>query len=226
MPGGLGPGRMVIGRDVVASIVPAGKTAYRAGLSSFPDAPGDVMRVAQNYSYYLGSTASDVGMIGAAYATGGTAPAVIAFGETLLNNLAGGAQRDRDRQARANYFGQLAAGGNVAAAQILLGAIPNVSGNEQPMWQAWIDQLSSSQSGQATLAAARAAGPYWLPGSTDTVTNYPQLKNYVAQWQAAHPLSAAGPAAAVAAVTKSAAFPWIVGLGILGAVVALRGRRR
>jgi hypothetical protein len=94
---------------------------------------------------------------------------------------------DDARQARADYFGNLAVAGNVAAARILLGGTLNTSGNEAPMWQAWIDAARLTPLGLQTVQAAQYFGAWWPVGSTDTVDSYPIMKKFVAQWAAANP---------------------------------------
>lgn len=165
---------------------------------------------------------TDVAQIGAATAAGGP----IAGGAVLIQDLSSifssGSQRDAQRAARANYFGNLAVAGNVGAAQIILGALaPNVSGNEIPMWQVWYNQLTNSQSGQSVLAQAKSLGPYWPVGSTDTVTNYPIMKQFAQNWANAHPL------ANVTASAKAALgspVVWAVGAAAVLGVILLRRR--
>jgi hypothetical protein len=103
----------------------------------------------------------------------------------------GGSAVDAARAARVQYFLNQANQGNVAAAQIIIGAIPNVAGNEDPMWESAIDQLRSSAAGSNVLAAAQALGPYWPVGSSDTAQSYPIMRSFTANW-AAHnaPLTA------------------------------------
>jgi hypothetical protein len=157
------------------------QTAYTAGLSYFPD-----------YSYGaepLGDIATDAGaLIGGA--VGG--PAGAAGGGAvggLIQRWVGGSAVDQQRQARVNYFAQLAGNGNVAAMQLILGAPNNVSGNEQTMW---VNAAAAVRSvAPDVYAAAQAAGPAWLTGSGDTATNYPAMKNFVQTWAAQHPVSTA-----------------------------------
>jgi len=219
MPGALAPGR----KEIRLGAVP--RTAYDAGLSYFPDRPEQRARIGDYYT--------DAALI-APIPIVGTAGAALATGAGIYQSiLGGGSAIDQQRQARANYFGQLAMQGNVAAAQILLGAIPNVSGNEQPYWQNWITQLNASTSGQGTLQQAQALGPWWPVGSSDTVTNYPIMKNFVAQWASAHPLTtvAGNIATGVGAAARSSVTPWLLaGGGALALVFLLgspqRSRRR
>jgi hypothetical protein len=148
--------------------VETARDQYAAGLSYFPDRPVG-----------FGVSVTDV----AQFVPGGsTVAAGVNFASDIYSSIAGGSQRDQQRQARAAYFGQLALQGNVYAAQILLGALPNVSGNEQPFWQNWINQLGGTSTGQDTLKQAQQLGPYWLQNSTDTVTSYPLLRAYAARW--------------------------------------------
>lgn len=89
---------------------------------------------------------------------------------------------DDARQARADYFGQLANAGNVAAARILIGGTQNTSGNEAPMWQVWIDACKQTPIGLQTMQAAEYLGAWWPVGSSDTATNYPIMRAFVAAW--------------------------------------------
>jgi hypothetical protein len=216
MPGALAPGR----KEIRLGDVPRRPmTAYDAGLSYFPDSPWQRSRIGDYYT--------DAALV-APIPVIGTTAALLSTGAGIYQSVFGGGSAiDQQRQARANYFGQLAMQGNVAAAQILLGAIPNVSGNEQPMWQNWISQLSASAAGQQTLQRAQSLGPWWPVGSSDTVANYPIMKNFVAQWAAANPLStiAANVSTGVGAVARSGVAPWLlVGGGVL-AFVLLSGKR-
>jgi hypothetical protein len=100
---------------------------------------------------------------------------------------------DDARQARADYFGQLAVLGNVAAARIVLGGTQNTSGNEQPDWFGWVDAMKGTPLGLQTFQAAYNLGAWWPVGSSDTVDNYPIMKKFVADWAKANP----GPAPAI-----------------------------
>jgi hypothetical protein len=182
MPGALAPGR----KEIRLAAVPRRlvQTSYDQGLSHFPDRPWQRAP--------LGATSlTNVAPLVAPIPYVGPLANIAAGAYTAYSTIFGdGSARDQQRGARASYFGQLAMQGNVAAAQILLGAISNVSSNEAPMWQNWISQLNASSAGQQTLQQAQALGPWWPVGSSDTVTNYPIMKNFVAQWDAQHPFSA------------------------------------
>jgi hypothetical protein len=246
MPGRAAPvPPAVLARLYAAAGAEPSRSPYRAGLSAFPERPTNARFTHANFGAYdltpirfggysltpprFGDTSTavqvgtDVAQIGAATAAGGPiAGGVVAISD-LASAFSSGSQRDAQRAARANYFGNLAVGGNVAAAQILLGAVaPNVSGNELPMWQTWINQLQASASGQQTLAAARQLGPYWPVGATDTVTNYPILKNFAQQWANQHPFSNVSPGS----VVGSLASPMVLGLGAAAVVAFLLLRRR
>jgi hypothetical protein len=116
---------------------------------------------------------------------------------------------DDARQARADYFGNLARNGNVAAARIIIGGTQNTSGNESPIWSAWIDALRQTPLGLQTLQAAQYLGAWWPVGSSDTTDNYPIMRAFVAAWAAdnkiAPPPIVATPQAAP--VTQPAAIP-------------------
>jgi len=94
---------------------------------------------------------------------------------------------DDARRARADYFGQLAVHGNVAAARIVIGGTQNTSGNEQPYWSSWIDAMAQTPIGLQTLQAAQYLGAWWPVGSSDTVDSYPIMQKFVADWATANP---------------------------------------
>jgi hypothetical protein len=239
------PGRSApVPPSVVARLFAAADPAYRSGLSAFPERPTSARFTAANFGSYdltpirfgrytltpprFGDTSTavtvgtDAAEIAAATATGGPIAGGVVAVKDLSSMFSSGSTRDAQRAARANYFGNLAIAGNVAAAQIILGAlVPNVSGNEIPMWQVWENQLTASASGQQTLTAAKALGPYWPVGSTDTVTNYPTLKAFAQNWANQHPLSNVS-----AAISSSLSSPvvWAIGAAIVG-VILLRRRR-
>jgi hypothetical protein len=199
------------------------RSPFRAGLSYFPERPGDAVANQANFGGF-GISATDVATVGAGVATGGVGGGIIAGITDLASAFSDGSTRDKQRAARANYFGNLAVGGNVAAAQLILGAlVPNVSGNELPMWQSWLSQLQSSTQGQATLAAARQLGPYWPVGSSDTVTDYPIMKNFAATWAAQHPLAniPASVSGAASAIAQNP-LPWLIGAGAIALLVFRR----
>jgi hypothetical protein len=163
------------------------QSAYDAGLSYFPDyalAPSPL-------GFDLSTIASDVGgAIG--FATGGPAGAVAGStgASAIFGQITGGTAVDQARQARVNYFANLASQGNVAAMQLILGAPPNVSGNEQQMWVNAANALRTAA--PDVYSAALQAGPAWLTNSGDTATNYPAMRQFVQTWAAQHPFTAAG----------------------------------
>lgn len=157
------------------------QTAYTAGLSYFPD-----------YSFAaepLGDIAVDGGALVGGAVAGPVGATAGAYAGSLIQRWIGGNAVDQQRQARVNYFAQLAGNGNVGAMQLILGGPDNVSGNEQQMW------LNAAAAVKAAApdvyAAAQAAGPVWLVGSGDTATNYPAMKNFVQTWAAQHPFQTA-----------------------------------
>jgi hypothetical protein len=234
MPGRVAPANPAEVARLYAAAEPS-RSPFRRGLSYFPERPGAPVFNNANFGAYvnfgayarpglgdISTVVTDGAGIAGATAAGGPVGGGIALISDLASAFSSGTQRDKDRAARANYFGNLAVQGNVAAAQIILGAlVPNVSGNELSMWQAWLSQLQSSASGQATLAAARQLGPYWPVGSTDTVTNYPIMKAFAQNWANAHPF-AAGTGATVTKALSSP-LPWLIGAG---AIAFLLLRRR
>jgi hypothetical protein len=219
MPGALARGR----KDIRLGNIPFDwqfRTPYNMGLSYFPDRPEQLAPLGGVAD--IGVALAPVPYVGPVVAGAATA---YTFYQSLTGGAAGGTAVDQARQARANYFGQLAMSGNVAAAQVLLGAIPNVAGNEKPMWQSWISQLSASSTGQDTLAKAQALGPYWPVGSSDTVTNYPIMRNFVAQWSYQNPL--ANVTQTVGAAARSGFAPIVLaGGGALALAFLLRKPRR
>jgi hypothetical protein len=246
MPGRAAP----VPGSAVAALFAAGdptRSPYRQGLSAFPEHPtGAVFGSARFGGYTLtpvrfggytvtpvrfgrfGDTSSavtvgtDAAEIAAATATGGPIAGGVLAVKDLASAFSSGSTRDAQRAARANYFGNLAVAGNVAAAQMILGAlVPNVSGNELPMWQVWKNQLQASSTGQNILAQATALGPYWPVGSTDTVTNYPISKNFVQQWANAHPFANTS-----AVISSSLSNPMVLAIGAAAVVGFLFLRRR
>lgn len=209
MPGALGPGRFA------PPTLNMFRTPHDAGLSDIPDRGG------------LGDIYSDALVIGGTAATGGTGAAVIAAGTTLISAFTGGAQVDQQRQARVNYFLQQAEQGNVAAAQLILGAPDNVSGNERTMWVSAAQILQSNPTWRVTLQAAQAEGPVWLVGSGDTATNYPAMKAFTAQWASQNqPVATAARAAGQAAQAVVAKTPTLVWVGAAAALYFVLASRR
>lgn len=204
------------------------QSAYDAGLSWFSDGPSYGM-VATPLGLDLSSIVGTV--VGGA--VGG--PAGAATGGSLLSSLlslAGGSAVDQARAARVNYFAQLAASGNVAAMQLILGGPANVSGNEAGMWTAAANAVRTSA--PDVYQAAMEAGPAWLVNSGDTATNYPAMRNYVQTWAANHPLTTLtnvagnvfGSAATPGAPRVGGVSPVVLGAVALGLVVFLSRRRR
>jgi hypothetical protein len=208
------------------------QSAYDQGLTWFPDGPSFVVAAEP-----LGDIASILGMVAGGAVAGPVGATAGGSLPSLFGSLVGGTAVDQARQARVNYVLQAAANGNVAAAQIILGAPPNVSGNEQQMW---IDAATSlRQAAPDVYAEAQQAGPAWLPNSGDTATNYPALRNYLQTWAAQHPLSTLtsvaastfgsvfGPSAPSGVLaprsTGIPAYVWIIG-GVV-AYAAFRRRR-
>ena len=205
------------------------QSAYTAGLSHFPD----VAIPAPLGNYY-----GDVLATGVGTAVGGPAGGAVA--PMLLNVIGGflgsGATAvDQARLARVAYFADLAARGNVAAAQLILGGPANVSGNERQMWVNAATMLQ--QAAPDVLDAARDAGPVWLSGSGDTATNYPVMRQYVMTWANQHPgttlANAAtsgvneliGTSTGLPSTSRAPSVIVLAGLG-LGAYMLLGRRRR
>lgn len=190
--------------------------------------PGRVARTpAQRVGY--GDILTDTLTIGGAAATGGTSAVVGTVAVKLYTAFTGGAAVDQQRQARVNYFLQQAEQGNVAAAQLILGAPPNVSGNERTMWVGAANILQSNPEWRQTLQEAQQEGPVWLTGSGDTATNYPAMRQFTAAWAARNQPSigqsaAAAGSAAVAVAQKAPVALW-VGLAAV-AYYVLASRRR
>lgn len=210
------------------------QSAYDAGLTWFPDGFAGPTMYPSPLGLDFGSLAGT--LLGTAVA-GPAGGAVGASVPSVLGQLTGGTAVDQARQARVNYFAQLAAAGNVAAMQLILGAPANVSGNESQMWVNAATAIKSTA--PDVYQAAQDAGPYWLVNSGDTATNYPAMRAYVQNWAASHPLtSLAGvaqstfgglftpsPTTPGAPVVHSGPSPvLLIGLGI-GAYLLLKRRR-
>lgn len=158
------------------------QSAYDAGLSYFPDTPFMA-------AMPLGDIVTDLAVAGGT-ALGGPAGGVTAgTASGVIQRWFGGSAVDQARQERVNYFAQLAANGNVAAAQLILGAPPNVSGNERGMWETAATLLN--QQAPSVMADARTLGPAWLQNSGDTAQNYPAMRRYTATWSAQNPFTSA-----------------------------------
>jgi len=88
---------------------------------------------------------------------------------------------DTDRQNRVNFVLSAAQQGNIRAAQIILGAPPNVSGNERGMWTTAASKIGSTDLGKLALQEAQSRGPTWLTGNGDTASNHPGLNLFLSQ---------------------------------------------
>ena len=205
------------------------QSAYDAGLTWFSDGPSSPSMYASPLGLDLSTLTGTI--VGGAVA----GPAGAATGGSLLSSLlslASGSAVDQARAARVNYFAQLAANGNVAAMQLILGAPANVSGNEAGMWQAAANAVRTSA--PDVYQAAVEAGPAWLVNSGDTATNYPAMRNYVQTWAASHPLTTLtnvagnvfGGALTPGAPRVGGVSPVVLGAVALGAVLLLSRRRR
>lgn len=183
-------------------------TGYDTGLSWFPDGPPVVQRL----GFIDPATAA------AAYA-----------GIKNLIGLFGSNQEDRNRAARAQYFAQLAADGNVNAARVLYGGLANTASHERPMYQAAIDAVNQTQAGAAALAQAQIAGPYW--SDTDTSTNYPVLRAFASRGVVREAVDAIGDtitdtAGRVGQSFKEGGIVVPLGIGLAVAALVFGGRRR
>lgn len=205
------------------------QSAYDAGLTWFSDGPSSPSMYASPLGLDLSTLTGTI--VGGAVA----GPAGAATGGSLLSSLlsfASGSAVDQARAARVNYFAQLAANGNVAAMQLILGAPANVSGNEAGMWQTAANAVRTSA--PDVYQAAVEAGPAWLVNSGDTATNYPAMRNYVQTWAASHPLTTLtnvagnvfGGALTPGAPRVGGVSPVVLGAVALGAVLLLSRRRR
>lgn len=111
---------------------------------------------------------------------------------SLFGGMFGTNTEDKTRMARVQYFYDLAAGGNVAAAQLMAGAIPDVSGNEQPYWQHALTQLQTAN--PAVYNAAAMGGPIRTTGMGDSPENYPHMRAIALNWAANNaPVGVANP---------------------------------
>lgn len=158
------------------------QSAYDAGLTYFPDVGSALIPAPLGLD--LSSITSDIGAIVGGVA-GGPAGAVAGSQVGSIFGTSTGNATDQARQARVNYFANLASQGNVAAMQLILGAPPNVSGNEQPMWVNAANALRSAA--PDVYNQAQQAGPAWLQNSGDTATNYPAMRQFCQVWAAQHP---------------------------------------
>lgn len=170
----MGPYSSSLTRETIAREDEGEQTAFTAGLSYFPDYGFAPMP--------MGDIAADVGGLFGTAVAGPAGGVTVGAATNFIEGLFGGAAVDHQRAERVQYFLNQAMQGNVAAAQLILGAPSNVSGNERGMWTAAVQALQSSPTGSATLAQARSGGPVWFQGSGDTATNYPVMKNFTAQW--------------------------------------------
>lgn len=158
------------------------QSAYTAGLSYFPD-----------YSI-------------AAEPLGNPLIAAIPSVVGLFGSI-GGSTADKQRQARVDYVTQAALGGNVAAAQLILGGPANVSGNERPMWQKAAQTVA--QQNPSVMAAAQQLGPYWLVGSNEDIATFPATKAFIQAWGVSH--NPIGTAVNAISPTAGAAYTGIMG---------------
>lgn len=160
---------------------------------------------------------------------------------SLFSGIFGTSQDDKDRMARVQYFYNLAAGGNVAAAQEMAGAIFDVADDEKGYWQKALQQLATAN--PAVSQAAAAGGPIRTTGLGDTAKNYPHMQAIALNWAAANPpvgnvttLSPGGQVVSRAStllpgMTSTAPYNWtpvLVGVGSAAvlASVLFGGRRR
>lgn len=218
MPGAFAPVNRVVPADF-GGVARRGSSPYAAGLSHFPDNAPPGRGLGDAYS----AVSAGVNLL-----PGGN---YISTAFDVATDLFGGTSTvDQQRKARADYFGQLAMSGNVNAARILIGGTQNTSGNEIPYWQSWLQQLQATAAGQQTLAQAQQLGAWWPVGSSDTVTNYPIMRNFAASWAASN--TVAGGIANVfglnpssAAATSRSVQPFLIaGAVAAGAYFLLRKR--
>lgn len=157
------------------------QSAYDAGLSYFPDVSTGI--VPTPMGDWMTALATAAGT-----AAGGPAGGVAAGTATsVVQKWFGGSAIDQQRQERVNYVAQHAVNNNVAAMRIILGAPPNVSGNERQMWLTAYDLVK--QANPDVVRDAEAEGPAWLPNSGDTATNYPRLQEFIRAWASQHPVA-------------------------------------
>lgn len=154
------------------------QSAYDAGLSYFPDTAVPMP---------LGDWMSDLAMVGGGAVGGPGGAATAGAAASVIQHWFGGSAVDQTRQDRVNYFAGLAANGNVAAAQLILGGPDNVSGNERQMWVNAANALNAAAPG--VMAEAHAAGPLWLQNSGDSAATYPAMRRVTAAWAAQHPVT-------------------------------------
>jgi hypothetical protein len=187
---------------------PLYSTAYDTGLSWFPDGPPIVAR--------LGFV--DPATAAAAYA-----------GVKSLVALFGSNAEDKNRAARAQYFAEQAAQGNVNAARVLYGGLANTASHERPMYQAAIDAVRQTEAGAAALAQAQVAGPYW--SISDTSTNYPVMRAFTSRGVVREAVDAIGntiddTAGRVGQSLKEGGMMVPLGIGLVVAALVFGGGRR
>jgi hypothetical protein len=167
---------------------------------------------------------------------------------SVSNMFGGGAKTDAERQQRANFFRDAAKLGSVTAARYLLGGMQNTASHEVPYYQAAINDLKSTATGQAALNQASIQGPLWAagipdPGGTQSMVNNVKLDLQALSVSAPagtmtpapsqfnptpsipYPTSTIGGAHPLPAMTTTAPFnytPWLIGGGALVAAMLLR----
>lgn len=207
-------------------------TSYEAGLSMFPDLDG-VHPVSR---YPVGRLGLDMGSLVSMIPGGGVVNegiGSIGAVQNLIGQFTGGNQNDQRRQARANWVVDQAKRGSVLAAEMIIAAPSQVSGNERTMWTNAIGQVPQTVLQQAYTVAPSG---WWPVGdhSFDADNNAwqdsggPVHAAIVQQVNAAsHVGTAVGSAVAggVSAIGGVPSWVWVGGLAVAG-FAFLGGRRR
>lgn len=121
---------------------------------------------------------SVLGLLGVAAGTAVAGPAGGATAGALpgiLSNLFGGAGRDAQRKARADWFTAQGVQGSVTAARVVLGGLANTASHEQPFYQEGVKTITAEAPGVMNLALA--AGPYWDTTDNDSSDHMRALVN-------------------------------------------------
>lgn len=169
---------------------------------------------------------SVLGLIGAGVGTAVGGPAGGAAGGALpgiLSNLFGGAGRDAQRKARADWFTAQAIAGSVTAARVVLGGLANTASHEQPFYQAGVTTITAQN--PAVMNLALSAGPYWDTTDNDSSDKMRALVNNelatLGLTAVGHASGAATLPLSVTTATRVPASSAVSPLAIAGAVLAV-----
>jgi hypothetical protein len=150
----------------------------------------------------------------------------------VLARFGSGAAADKQRAARAQWFLNNAALGNLVAAQCLLGGTINTASHESPMYASAVTALQSTAIGANLWQEAVAAGPQW--STADSAASYPIMSGWVSAYARQYGLPVASVTGATTAPptgTVVAGLPSVAGISPLvliggGVLLFLLLRRR